>query len=138
MAAPNSTISQTSVDTPDVFVLAVPVMANLANSAVLKLAVPYAFVVSSVLWRQGSKAVTTGAKLATATLQISGTPATGGVVSLTSAACTPAGAVVAGTPVTGLNSGAVGGTVEIAISAVTAFVEGDGWFEVTILPTSAG
>lgn len=139
MAAPNSTTTQGSIDNPDTIIIPVSALANLANSQVLKIALPYAFAVTAAGFRVGDKAVTTGAKAATATVQISGTAVTGGVISLTSANCTPSGALVASTAITALNSTFTpGSTLEVAISGVTAFAEGDGWFEFTVLPTSAG
>lgn len=100
----------------------------------IKLALPFAFTVTGTPQYRAAKPVTTAAKLATATLQVSGVAATGGVISLTSAAMTPMGAAVAASAaVTALNVGARGGTVEFAFSAVTAFLEGDGWFEVTVI-----
>lgn len=139
MAAPNSSTSNPSIDNPDTITIPVSGLANLANAQVLKIAIPYAFAVVSAGFRVGDKAVTTAAKAATATVQISGVAVTGGVMSLTSANCTPSGALVASTPITGLNSTFTpGSTLEVAISGVTAFAEGDGWFELTVLPTSAG
>ena len=41
-------------------------------------------------------------------------------------------AVAAGTAITALNNGAAGGTVDVAFSATTAFVEGEGQFELVI------
>lgn len=103
-------------------------LAQLANSQVFKLPVPFAFTLTSIGFRVG-KAVTTAAKLATATAQVNGVAVTGGVVSLTSANATPTGTLVAGTAITALNTGTAGQTIEAAISSVTAFAEGDGWFE---------
>lgn len=137
MAAPNSTTSTPYVDTPDCITIGVQ-LSTLANAQVRKIALPYAFTVTAAGFRVGNPA-TTAAKLATATTQINGTAVTGGVISLTSANATPAGTLVAGTAITGLNSTfAPGSTLEVAISSVTAFVEGDGWFEFTVLPTSNG
>jgi hypothetical protein len=139
MASPNSTTTQGSIDNPDTITIPVAAMANLANSQVLKIALPYAFTVTAALFRVGDKAVTTAAKAATATVQINGAAVTGGVMSLTSANCTPSGAAVAATAITANNGTFVpGSTLEVAISSVTAFLEGDGWFEFTVLPTSAG
>src|SRR4051812_8193944 len=137
MAAPNTTTSQGSIDSPEVVIIPLTLV-SLVNAQVRKLLVPYAFVLSAVGFRVGSPA-TTAAKLATLTAQINGTAVTGGVVSLTSANCTPAGAAVAGTAITANNSTTTAGqTVEVAVSGVTAFVEGDGYVEFTVLPTSAG
>lgn len=72
------------------------------------------------------KAVTTAAKLTTLTPSIGGVNLTGGVVSLTSANATPAGAAVAGTAVTALNTFTATDALTITASATTAFVEGNG------------
>ena len=137
MAAPNSTTSQQSIDNPEVVIIPVQ-LATLANSQVRKILVPYAFVVTAAQFRVGSP-VTTAAKAATLTVQVNGTAVTGGVISLTSANCTPAGAAVAGTAITALNGTQTpNSTVEVAVSSVTAFAEGDGYVELTLLPLSAG
>jgi hypothetical protein len=108
-------------------------MAGLANSVVYKIALPYAFTVSSVLLRVDSP-VTTGAKAATLTSQIAGTAITGGVISAAGTYAT--GATQAGTAITALNAGTAGQTLEIAVSAVTAFTEGTGHVEFTIVNVS--
>lgn len=71
-------------------------------------------------------AVTTAAKAATLNVEINTTNVTGGVVSLTSANCTPLGATVAGTAVTANNTFDANDTISIEASSVTAFVEGAG------------
>src|SRR5689334_1594942 len=127
MAAPNSTTSQYSVDVPDTIIIPIGVLTGLANSQVWKVAIPYAFTVTAALFRVGVP-VTTGAKAATLTVQINGTAVTGGVISMTSANCTPTGASVAATAITGANATTtVGTTLEVAVSSVTAFAEGSGW-----------
>lgn len=73
------------------------------------------------------KAVTTASKAATLNLEIGTTNVTGGVVSLTSAACTPQGVVVAGTPITAGSTGTASDSISIEASSVTAFVEGSGY-----------
>lgn len=142
MAGPNS------VTTPNVvaamsyvtqtIVIPVAGMVNLANAQTLKIAVPFNFTVTAALFRVGDKAVTTAAKLATLTVQINGVAVVGGVMALTSANCTPSGASVAATAILAANTGTVGQTLEVAVSSVTAFGEGDGWVELTVTPTSAG
>lgn len=108
-------------------------LADLATGT-LKLALPFAFTVVGTPQFRVAKPATTAAKLATATLQVNGVAATGGVISLTSANCTPMGAAVAASAaVTAGGGGTAGQTVEFALSAVTAFVEGDGYFEVTVI-----
>jgi len=73
-------------------------------------------------------AVTTAAKAATLTPYINGAGITVGVLNLTSANCTPKGAVVAAT---GWTAPSVVGTstqgFSITGSAITAFAEGSGW-----------
>lgn len=83
---------------------------------------------------QVQKPATTAAKLASFNLEIGnpGTNLTGGVVALTSANCTPAGAAVAGSAITALNTGTSTDVISIEASAVTAFVEGSGWLMVRI------
>lgn len=76
-------------------------------------------------WLQGT-AVTTASKAATINAEIGTTDLTGGVVSLTSAACTPRGKFIAGTAVTGGNVFTETDTISIEISGVTSFAEGDG------------
>lgn len=84
-----------------------------------------------------NKPATTGAKLAT--LQPRLTPSggsaaavTGGALALTSANCTPMGAIVAGSAVTAGNSFNAGDSLDVQGSAVTAFVEGNGTLIITI------
>lgn len=78
-------------------------------------------------------AVTTAAKLATLTPKISGEAITGGVLSLTSDACTPKGTVLDATEITpiplgqsGTNQGSADDSISLTASDVTAFAEGDG------------
>lgn len=107
-------------------------LAALANSQVYKIAVPFAFTVTAASLRVGNP-VTTGAKAATLTTQISGAAATGGVISAAGTYAT--GATQAGTAITAGNTGAAGDTLEIAVSAVTAFTEGTGVVEFTVTNT---
>lgn len=74
----------------------------------------------------------TAAKAATATLNVNGAPATGGVVALTTANTNTANDVVVGTTVTAGNTFTAGQTIGLAISAVTTFVEGKGFFAITV------
>jgi hypothetical protein len=71
-------------------------------------------------------AVTTGSKAATLNAEIGTTNVTGGEVALTSANCTPLGAVVAGAAITGNNTFSSTDTISIEASSVTAFAEGAG------------
>jgi hypothetical protein len=72
------------------------------------------------------KPVTTAARAATLNLEIGTTNLTGGVVALTSANCTPAGAQVAGSAITAANVGAATDSLSIEAASVTAFAEGSG------------
>lgn len=73
------------------------------------------------------KPATTAAKAATLTAQVAGANiTTGGVVALTSANATPAGANVAGTAPTVGNAFTAAQSIGFGVSGVTAFVEGDG------------
>lgn len=108
---------------------------GLVNTQVIAVAVPFAFKLNSVGFRVRTPA-TTGAKLATLTAQIQGTPVTGGVISLTSANATPTNTLVAGTTITALNVGVAGNSVGVAASAVTAFAEGDGYVEFNVTNTN--
>jgi len=78
------------------------------------------------------KAVTTGSKRADFNLEIGTTNLTGGVVSVTSAAATPAGVVVAGTAVTGANTFSATDALSIEAANVTAHAEGSGWLLVKV------
>jgi hypothetical protein len=83
----------------------------------------YKFKILSVDARVTS-AVTTASKAATLNLEIGSTNLTGGSVSLTSANCTPLGAAIAGSAVTGNNTGSSSDTISVEASSVTAFAEG--------------
>lgn len=76
-------------------------------------------------------AVTTAAKAATLNLEIGTTNVTGGEVALTSANCTPLGAVVAGAAVTAANTFTASDTISIEAASVTAFSEGAGVLLIT-------
>ncbi|RJQ04428.1 MAG: hypothetical protein C4551_10770 [Bacillota bacterium] len=70
--------------------------------------------------------VTTAAKAATLNLEIGTTDLTGGVLSLTSANCTPLGAVINATAITANNVFGAADSISVEASSVTAFVEGEG------------
>jgi len=76
-------------------------------------------------------AVTTASKAATLNAEIGTTNLTGGTVALTSANCTPLGAVVAGAAITAANSFTSTDTISIEASSVTAFAEGAGVLYIT-------
>lgn len=79
-----------------------------------------------------NKAATTAAKAATITPSIGVTAVTGGVLALTSANMTPQGTVLAASAITALNVGTAASTITLTASAVTAFVEGDGWIVIQL------
>ena len=116
-------------------VIPVGLLTGLANAQVWKLAVPFAFTLTSIGFRVGVP-VTTAAKAATITAQVNGVAVTGGVISLTSANATPTGTLVAGTGITAGNTGTAGQTIEGAVSAVTAFLEGSGYLEFGVTNTN--
>jgi|GEM_PF-906902 len=70
--------------------------------------------------------VTTASKAVTLNAEIGTTNLTGGTVALTSANCTPLGAVVAGAAVTAANVFTASDTISIEAASVTAFAEGEG------------
>ena len=72
-----------------------------------------------------TKVVTTAAKAASLNMEIGTTNLTGGVVALTSANCTPLGALVAGTSITANNTFTATDTISIEAASVTAFAEGE-------------
>lgn len=107
-------------------------LADFVNSGAWTIAVPFAFTVLSALWRTG-KPASTSSKLATLTLSTSAGAVTGGVMALTTANQNTTGGTVAASAISGANAtGAAAGTIIVTASAVTAFVEGDGWVEVTV------
>lgn len=107
-------------------------LADIASGDVLTNYVPgYAFKILKADF-QVSKAATTAAKAATLNLEIGTTNLTGGAIALTSANCTPAGVQVAGSAVTANNTGTSTDSFSIEASAVTAFVEGNGWIMVEL------
>ena len=71
--------------------------------------------------------VTTAAKLSTLNMEIGTTNTTGGAIALTSANCTPAGVLVAGTAITAANTGSSSDTISIEAASTTTFIEGDGY-----------
>lgn len=104
-------------------------MALLVNSQIWKMPVQFAFQVNSSTFRD-DVAITTGAKAATLTTQISGVATTGGVIAVAGTYAT--GVTQAGTSISGANTGAAAATLEIAVSGVTAFTEGVGHVELSV------
>ena len=101
-------------------------MASIATGDLLTGHVPgYRFRITN-LWFVQNAAVTTGSKAATLTPYISSVALTGGVLALTSAACTPAGKVITDTPITAGNKGSDTDSITLTWSGVTTFIEGSG------------
>jgi len=71
--------------------------------------------------------VTTASKRADFNLEIGTTDVTGGVVSVTSAAATPQGTVIAGSAVTAANEFTATDALSLEAASVTAHAEGSGW-----------
>lgn len=70
--------------------------------------------------------VTTAAKAATLNMEIGTANLTGGALALTSANCTPLGAVIDASAITGGNVFADDDTISVEAASVTAFSEGEG------------
>ncbi len=87
--------------------------------------------IEAISWVQ-NKVVTTASKLASINAEIGTTDLTGGVVALTSATCTPMGAVIQGSAITGNNRITKKDTLSLEASSVTAFAEGNGSIHVRI------
>lgn len=87
--------------------------------------------IEAISWVQ-NKVVTTASKLASINAEIGATNLTGGVVALTSALCTPMGAVIQGSAITGNNRITKKDTLSLEASSVTAFAEGNGSIHVRI------
>ena len=77
-------------------------------------------------------AATTAAKLLTLNSEIGTTNVTGSAVALTSANCTPLGALVAGGAITAANTGSETDTFSVEAASVTAFAEGAGVYVAVI------
>lgn len=118
-------------------VLEIPVtLSTLANAQVFNVDAPFDGTLISANFRVITPA-TTSAKAATLTAQANGASVTGGVIGLTSANATPAGALVSGSAITGANTFTAGQTVGVVVSAVTTFVEGTGIIELTVQNSDA-
>ena len=82
-------------------------------------------------WIQGQPVVT-GGKAATLNWEVGTRNLGGGTIALTSALCTPLGAVIACAAITGSNTFTKTDTISLEASAVTAFAEGSGMVVVII------
>ncbi len=116
------------------YILSIPIdLVSITGNAdvVTDLVIPHKFRIEALDWNTGQP-VTTGSKLTTLALEIGATPVTGGAVALTSANCTPLGALVAGSAVTAADTGAAAGTITVTSASTTAFSEGSGFLNITI------
>jgi hypothetical protein len=127
------TASQTLAAGAGVHTISIPMdLANITDGDVLTDYTPgYKFKLLAVDFAVGTP-VTTAAKATTLNLDIGATPTTGGTVALTSANCTPLGAVVAGAAITAANTGSASDTISVVAASTTQFVEGDGYLLVKI------
>jgi hypothetical protein len=127
------TASQTLAATAGVSTLTLPILnANIADGDLVTTYTPgYKFKLLALDYIVGEP-VTTAAKLSTLNAEIGTTNVTGGTVALTSAACTPLGAVVAGAAITAANTGSATDTISIEAASTTTFIEGDGSIVLTI------
>lgn len=133
LCATNVSFSGLSANATKATILLPIQLAGLANSGVMKVAVPFACTVVSALFRTG-KVVSTGSKLATLTVTTNGGGAvTGGVMALTSANQNASGTALAASAISGAGATITAGqTLEVTASSVTAFAEGDGYVEFTV------
>lgn len=76
--------------------------------------------------------VTTGSKTTAVHAEVGATATTGGVVTVTSAAATPLGAVIAGTAITAANTFAATDTLSLVAASTTQHAEGSGTFRLTV------
>lgn len=116
-------------------------LAGLSNADLLSTIVPgYKFAIEKVMFGVQT-AATTAAKAATITPKISGVAVSGGVLSLTSANCTPKGNVVNGSEISDSspdNEGSETDSISLTASGVTSFVEGDGEIVMILRNREAG
>lgn len=117
----------------DTYVLEIPIaLAGVTAADVLTdLPLSHNGRIKSLDWSQDVP-VTTAAKLASLHAEINAATLTGGVVALTSANCTPLGAVVSDSAITAGAGFKAGDTLSIVAASVTAFAEGSGVLHVTI------
>jgi len=111
-----------------VITLPVVTMAQLANGDIVTAFTP-GFVGSIVrtFFVVGTVPVTTGGKGTTLNFEINTVDLAGGVITLTSANCTPMGAIIAGTAITGSNKFDKDDTISVEAASTTAFSEGNGY-----------
>lgn len=100
-------------------------LAGLAADTITNFTPGFVGSIVRTFWIQDTP-VTTGGKAATLNWEINAVNLVGGVITLTSAACTPLGVVINGTAITGSNSFDRDDTISLEASAITAFAEGKG------------
>ena len=101
-------------------------MADIADGDLVSIFVPaFAGTITKIWWIQGDP-VTTASKGSTINVEIGTTNLTGGVLTLTSAACTPLGKMIAATAVTANNVFNNTDTISVEASSTTTFIEGEG------------
>lgn len=127
------TASATLAATAGISQVCIPIVnASIADGDIVTTYTPgYKFKIVKFDYITGTP-VTTAAKLSTLNIEIGTTNVTGGAISLTSAACTPLGAVVAGSSITAANTGSATDTISIEAASTTTFIEGDGTMVITI------
>ena len=113
--------------------LCIPVkLANIADGDILTGYVPgFAGSIESIQFFV-TDPVTAPDKATKINLEIAGTDLTGGVLSLTSANCTPLGNRVAATAITGANVFTAAQAIDIEAADTTAFTEGEGVLIITL------
>lgn len=111
-------------------------LSQITATTIFNITPGYAFKVLAIAFSV-EIAVTTAAKLATITPAVNGSGVTGGALSLTSANCTPKGAVVSGSAITAGNTGTSAQTLTLVASTVTAFSEGTGWIMLKVQNTDS-
>ena len=122
------TVDNTVAADAGICILTIPIpdMVQFADGDIVTEIVPgFAGKILSAFWLQEDP-VTTGAKGTTLNIEIETTNVTGGVITLTSAACTPLGKYIAGTAITDNNTFAAAEKISIEATSTTAFIEGSG------------
>ncbi len=110
----------------------VPLMTTIADGDYVTDFIPgFAGKIVAVDWVQGV-AVTNASKLSNITVDVEATPTTGGVVPLTSAACTPLGKVINGSAITAANTFTAAEKITVKFDTTTAFLEGSGHILLTL------
>lgn len=124
---------KTGVVTTNKSILSIPVtLSKLADGDIVTSFVPGFAGTITKMQLVVTDPVTTAEKLATLNLEIGSTNVTGGVLSLTSANCTPLGATIAATAITAANAFTATDLISVEAASVTAFVEGTGVLLITL------